>query len=325
MPNINPIILSGGGVNYSVNVFTGSGTYTKPANLNHAYVILVSGGAGGGSGRRGAASTNRGGGYASGGVIALAKFNNADLSATTSVTVGAGGNGATGRTTDNTNGGAGTAGGVTNFGGSTFQVSGGASAGGGGSVVTAVSVSGISFNFNLNHTKLILLTYQTLTLGTTTPTIAHRGNGTITANSSTQWLNCPFNSSSVGGAINGTNTRLASGQLAGFYNDAGALTNEIAGTTSGNDGVQPSSFYTFGGWFAKMYPWFNPADANYDVGRGGLGGGCASSDTNTGRSGAAGLGYGAPGGGGGASTNGYTSGAGGAGTSGIVIIINVLN
>jgi hypothetical protein len=47
---------------YTVDIFTASGTYTKPANLDYAYVFMQSSGGGGASGRRGAAGSNRGGG-----------------------------------------------------------------------------------------------------------------------------------------------------------------------------------------------------------------------------------------------------------------------
>jgi hypothetical protein len=101
---------------YTVDIFTASGTYTKPANLDYAYVFMQSSGGGGASGRRGAAGSNRGGGLGNpGGNVALANFLNSDLSATEAVTIGAAGAGGAAKTTDNTSGANGTAAGNTSF------------------------------------------------------------------------------------------------------------------------------------------------------------------------------------------------------------------
>ncbi|RJP21684.1 MAG: DUF2793 domain-containing protein, partial [Deltaproteobacteria bacterium] len=45
-----------------IQVFSSSGTWTKPTGAKVVEVILVASGAGGGSGRRGAAASLRGGG-----------------------------------------------------------------------------------------------------------------------------------------------------------------------------------------------------------------------------------------------------------------------
>jgi hypothetical protein len=130
---------------------------------------------------------------------------------------------------------------------------------------------------------------------------------------------------SAGGQISSANAQTAGGALGGFYNTSNVLTGSMAGTAAETAASQPSVFMTFGEFLNQIFPWFDASDANYDIGRNGLGGGCGNTaGTVAGLAGSQGVGYGAGGGGGGASTNGADSGAGAAGTSGIVIIINVL-
>ena len=74
-----------------VQVFTSSGTWTKPAGAKTVSVTLIGGGGGGGSGRRGAAASVRcGGGGGAGGSGAMSTFSASVLTATVAVTVGAG-------------------------------------------------------------------------------------------------------------------------------------------------------------------------------------------------------------------------------------------
>jgi hypothetical protein len=324
MPTINPIIQTsgggGGGINYTVNAFTSSGTWTKPANLDYAYVMIASGGPGGGAGRRGAASSLRGGGHTWNGGVFLAKFMETELNSTETVTVGAGGAGGAARTTNDTNGFLGGAGGASDFKhGSTFRIS--INGGNAGQTLVPGNVNGtISINISANINAAVSHFSNQFGLGTAGASDPFRGN--IFTNQTVLRIR---DNGSVGGSIDASNTQFNAGALSGYYNTSNILTGDMSGTLPETAAVQPTDFMTFGEFLNKIFPWFDATDANYNIGRGGLGGGCGNTaGTLAGFAGANGVGYGAGGGGGGASTNGANSGAGGNGTAGIVIVINVL-
>ncbi len=105
----------GGGVD--VQAFTSSGTWTKPGSGTIVEVWVVGGGGGGGSGRHGSSGVERtGGGGGSGAGISTQTFAIGDLSATETVTIGAGGSGGAAQATVDTDGNNGSAGGATSFG-----------------------------------------------------------------------------------------------------------------------------------------------------------------------------------------------------------------
>src|SRR5581483_3181472 len=100
-----------------IQIFTGNGTWTKPAGAKSVLVQLIGGGAGGGSGRRGAAGTVRGGGSGGAGAgIAEKTFPASVLGATETIIVGTGGTGGAAQTVDNTDGNDGNGGNSTSFG-----------------------------------------------------------------------------------------------------------------------------------------------------------------------------------------------------------------
>ena len=136
--------------------FTSSGTFTKDARTKFIYCIGFGAGGGGGSGRRGATSTGRGGGGSGTCAGQFEFFTISELVGTTeTVTVGAGGNGAAGITTDDTNGGNGGNAGLTTIGNVTTsslvsQVTRGS---GGTTVLGGRGIPGtILSNYNQNNT-----------------------------------------------------------------------------------------------------------------------------------------------------------------------------
>lgn len=127
-------------LNYQV--FTGSGTWTKPASGVNDFVFIQAWGAGGGGGGSVTGGTSRQGAGGGGGAYAEAKFRLSDLLATETVTIGAGGVGNSAA--------AGSVGGNTTFGAHLTAFGGGgggqgnSSVGGGagGAGVTSVGNSG---------------------------------------------------------------------------------------------------------------------------------------------------------------------------------------
>ena len=109
--------------NVNVNVFTATGTWTKPTGLKYVIVEVIGGGGGGGGveGDTGDTANSGGGG---GGGYSLKKILASSLGSTETVTVGAGGAGGTGFS-------GGTAGGTSSFGSHCSATGGGQGTGNG--------------------------------------------------------------------------------------------------------------------------------------------------------------------------------------------------
>lgn len=265
-----------------VQIFTASGTWTKPTGAVSVHVVVISAGGGGGSGRRGAAGSVRcGGGGGGAGGVTVATIPASALGSSVTVTVGTGGAGGTAQTTNDTDGVNGTNGAVSSF-GSTLRAGTGANNRGGGGT-NAAGTGGAGGYGNMSGA------------GTPTGGAASATGGVGTA---------------------GTTSLYTTGGGAG-----GGITSGDSPSAGGAGGSSPvvSSSVAAGGLVDSTAPGAGQAQPA-NSGLGGLGGGGgAGSITTTAQTGGAGGIYGAGGGGGGASLNGNNSGAGGAGADGIVI------
>jgi len=272
----------GGGATSTIQTFTASGTYTKPAGVKNLYIVAIGGGAGGGSGRRGATSTARsGGGGGGGGGWSDRTIDASLIGATETITIGAAGVGGAAITADDTNGSVGTSGGNTSFG--TFVM-----ANGGTAHPTAAAVAALS---------------TTTALGGIGGTIGGVGGGTSVTGSAVVPVR-PFGVAPGGGGGGGSFSSGNNRQNGAAGGDSGT------GTTAGSNGS-----YTLGAAGGNGVP-----SLVGDTASGGGGGGGSNIAAAQGLDGGNGGFPGGGGGGGGASLNGNLSGKGGDGGAGYVIV-----
>lgn len=273
-----------------VDIYTASGTWTKPVGASAVEIILVGGGGGGGSGRVGAAASTVGGGGGGGGAGTSQRLWRAsDLAATVVCVVGAGGAGGSAVATVSTNGNAGGAGGESyiegTIGGSTFRIqrAGGGNGAGGGTTAGGSAGSGGLFE-----------------------TIGQSGAiGSANRNaSSTSVGNFAAGGGGGGGGI----------QVNGQFADGGSANSPYWTNRASTGGtLTDAATCTYAAPLSgAQIGW---------LGTGGGGGSANSSNACSGQAGAAGGLYGGGGGGGGAAINGASSGAGGAGAGGVVAFI----
>lgn len=217
-------------------VFTASGTWTKPSSGNVALITVW--GAGGG-GAMGVTGIRRAGGGGGGG-CSQRLIRLADLPATVSVTIGTGGNGRTGT------GGAGSDGGDSYFGSSLSAAYAVAKGGTGGSApsssstVTTGGTGGNALTGNGSNTPIYTAAMQGQADGASSDYGGAGGGGVTSSGSTTYTGGNSFYGAAGGGAVNNfsSSTVVSSGgfSINGGSGGTGSLTSGVAGSVPGGGG-----------------------------------------------------------------------------------------
>jgi hypothetical protein len=281
---------TGGTLSPQIDLYTTSGSWTKPVGAKEVYVQCVSGGGGGGYGGKQTAGTAVFGGAGGGsGGFSHATINASQLTdASYTITVGSGGNGGNGVTLTNA-----TLGTLSSFAGITQGTlvrasAGGTVAGNGGTVQPTSGSSGAPMGNTGGAANIT---------GTGGP-----GSGSNFAPSS-------------GGAGGGITAAAVVGNITGVFNGGTSGTNHFVGLIS-NGGV--ASATANGGSATPTTP--RTLSTLMINGSGGGGGGACSFATGSGGNGANGSAYGSGGGGGGSTIGSGDRSNGGNGAPGAVMI-----
>lgn len=305
---------NGGGTEVKLTKFTANGTFNKDARSLFITVLLWNAGGGGGSGRQGVSTMAYGGGGGGGGGFLYLTFPSIQFAASETVTIGAGGAGAPAQASMNSDGIAGTDGGVSSIGAISIYpqfVASGLSNGGGGGT-TSPGEAGTP--------QPLIDEYQTFGVSAQN----YGGLGGIPNSSDAPVIG--YNnvrqyiaSGGGGGARADATTEQAGGRGGNIMNFGGpnAITPDIlqmggaGGTESGTiDGTAGTDFVSTTG-------------GRMTAATGGGGGGGQHVGLAAGNGANAGI-PSAGGGGGGGSLNGTTSGAGGDGARGEIWVIETL-
>jgi len=274
-----------------VDTITSSQTWTPPAWAKYFKVLIYGGGGGGGAGGRYATTSGRsGGGPGGGGPAVIADFTNLQITGSVSITIGAGGSGSAGQTSDTNAGGNGTAGGDSTFGSLLKSLGGGGGTGGNassgtqGTHYTTTNIFGIGAG-------------------------GASSNGTTGAGQQRSWTTegNQLIGGYRGGGGAGQSANVTTSTQGGTHDYWTAIYPSVAASSGGTNGGNGNNGITFTHGYATLGT--PGGGGGYKTGQAGGNGGSGS--------------YGCGGGGGAASDNGFTSGAGGPGGNGICIILSI--
>lgn len=314
----NAVVTGGGGgggtISYALKEYSASATWTKPAGLVFIEVVLCGSGGGGASGsRRASGVVSRGGSGGAGGGCIVYVIEEANLAATETITIGAGGTAGPQVTANDTDGTLGGQGGTTTFGTvAMVEILGGT----GG----AFNLGGSTYFWNNGVVPNPALWMVVGAAGATSS--GSGGNGDQSENQT------PFNGLLItgaratdGGGINTSNTAGLGGVGNALYDRNVVLSAIAAGGTvpggSGGNGIDNySNIFTSG---PLMQATGNIGTLHYGTSAGAGGASAVGGGGNAGISGLCCSG----GAGGGASRNGANSGPGGAGSQGLIKILEV--